>query len=58
MNIYFEFQVYVFSNGSNMTKCHNFCTTTIDNNTTKAIAMNLKKKPFENIVRKGENAGN
>ena len=28
VNIYFEFQVYVFSNGRDMTKCHSFCTTT------------------------------
>ena len=40
--LYFEFQVYMFSNGRNMTKCHSFCTLTYDddyyNDDTKATA--------------------
>ena len=27
VNIYFEFQAYMFSNGRDMTKCHSFCKT-------------------------------
>ena len=43
LNIYFEFQVYMFSNGRDMTKCHSFCitttTTTTDNYDAKTIAI-------------------
>ena len=38
VNIYFEFHVYMFSNGSHMTKYHSFCTTTMTDNNVKALS--------------------
>ena len=34
VNICFEFQVYMFNNDTDMTKCHSFCTTTSTTTTT------------------------
>ena len=44
VKIYSQFQVYMFSNGRDMTKCQSFCTTTMmnqddDNDDTKAAAI-------------------
>ena len=39
VNIYFEFQVYMFSNGRDMTKCHSFCMPTAITTNPKAIAI-------------------
>ena len=41
VNTYSEFQVNIFSNNRDITKCHSFCTTTSDNDDDKAIAIPL-----------------
>ena len=53
-NIYFEFQVYMFSNGRDMTNCHSFCTMMM----TIAISPVFSENSRAKYCGKEENAGN